>query len=111
MVALETTQVVPLVLGDDGTIRITGSRVTLDAVVREFQNGATAEQVQQDFPSVQLPDIYSVIAYYLRHSDVVEQYLREQEQIAAQTQEFIESRQDTTLLRERLRRHRAQAEK
>ncbi len=111
MVALETTQAVPLVRGDDGTIRITGSRVTLDSVVHQYKNGATVEQIQEDFPSLQLADIYSVIAYYLHNPDQVEQYLREQEQEAAQTREFIESTQDTTALRERLRRRRAEAGK
>ncbi len=111
MVALETTQKVPLVLGEDGTIRITGSRVTLDSVVHQFKNGATAEQIQEDFPSLQLPDIYSVIAYYLQHSGTVEEYLQQQELDAAQTRQFIESRQNITIISERLRRRRATAGK
>ncbi|HTT63751.1 MAG TPA: DUF433 domain-containing protein, partial [Bryobacteraceae bacterium] len=43
------------------------SRVTLDLVVRAFNRGATPEEIAQDFPSLQLPDIYQVIGYYLKH--------------------------------------------
>src|SRR5207249_2068886 len=89
MVELETTQTVPLTVGDDGTVRITGSRVTLDSIVHQFKSGATAEQIQDDFPSLALRDIYSTIAYYLQHTQAVEEYLREQEQAAAQTRQEI----------------------
>ena len=111
MAALETTQTVPITLGEDGTFRITDSRVTLDSVVHQFKIGATAEQIQDDFPSLHLRDIYGVIAYYLEHSQAVEQYLLEQEQSAAQMRQEIESEQDTTGLRDRLRQRRARAVK
>jgi len=111
MVELETTQTVPLTVGDDGTVRITGSRVTLDSIVHQFKSGATAEQIQDDFPSLALRDIYSTIAYYLQHTQAVEEYLREQEQAAAQTRQEIESQQGTINLRERLQRRRADAAK
>jgi len=109
--ALETTQRVPIALGEDGTFRIVGSRVTLDSVIHQFNSGATAEQIQDDFPSLQLRDIYGFIAYYLEHSQAMEQYLHDQEQSAAQTRQEIESKQDTTGLRERLRQRRAAAVK
>src|SRR5437764_1161326 len=95
LVALETTQSVPLILGDDGTIRITGSRVTLDSVVHQFKNGATAEQIRDDFPSLQLRDIYGAISYYLQHTQAIDDYLREQEQAATATRLEIESNQET----------------
>src|SRR5207249_98928 len=110
-IALETTQAVPLALGEDGTIRISGSRVTLDSVVHQFKNGATAEQIQNDFPSLRLRDIYGAIAYYLQHSQAVEDYLREQRQAATQTRREVESNQDLSALRERLRQRRADAPK
>lgn len=106
MPTLDATQAVPLTLGDDGTIRITGSRVTLESVVHQFKQGATAEQIQEDFPSLPLRDIYAAIAYYLQHVDRVEDYLREQAHAAAETRREIEAEQDTTGLRERLRQRR-----
>ncbi len=50
MASFEPTQTVPLTMGEDGTIRITGSRVTLDCVIDEFKRGATAEQIQDALP-------------------------------------------------------------
>ena len=57
----ETIQRAPLTRGGDGTIRIVGLRVTLDAIVFQFKSGATAEQIQEDFPSLHLRDIKSSV--------------------------------------------------
>ena len=102
-------QAVPLTRGEDGVFRITGTRVTLDLIVREFKDGATPEQIQEGFPSVTLSDIYSVVAYYLQHSRAVEDYLSAQAQAAKEIQREVENRVDTRGLRERLRQRRAQA--
>jgi uncharacterized protein (DUF433 family) len=109
MTELNMAQAVPLTGGEGGVFRITGTRVTLDSIVREFKNGATPEQIQEDFPSVTLSDIYSVIAYYLQHSRTVEDYLSAQAQAAKEVRREVESRVDTRGLRERLRLRRAQA--
>ena len=66
---LDLTYTAPLTYGEDGTIRIRGSRVTLDSILHAFQQGATAEQIQDSFPSVLLRDIYGAIAYYLEHRE------------------------------------------
>ena len=58
MVELSLTQTTPLVQEADGTVRISGSRVTLDTLVGAFQKGATAEQIQDSFPSISLRQIY-----------------------------------------------------
>ena len=108
MPELEKSQAVPLTLGEDGTIRIMGSRVTLDSVIHEFKGGASAEQIQEDFPSLALRDIYSAVAYYLQHREAVEQYLRAHEAAAAEVHRTIEARQDSAGLRERLRERRRQ---
>jgi uncharacterized protein (DUF433 family) len=57
----EIRQNTPLILGDDGTIRIKGLRVSLEVIVRQFKQGATAEQLLEDFPSLTLRDIYGAI--------------------------------------------------
>ena len=109
MTELNMAQAVPLMRGEGGVFRITGTRVTLDSIVREFKDGATPEQIQEDFPSVTLSDIYSVIAYYLQHSRAVEDYLSAQAQAAKEVRGEVESRIETRGLRERLRQRRAQA--
>ena len=103
---LETTQTVPLTLTEDGTIRITGSRVSLDSIVHHFKLGATAEQIAQKFPSLPLADIYAAITYYLTHREAVEEYLRQQEAEGDVVQQRIEAdpqyQTATTEFRERL---------
>ena len=66
---------VPLQRRDDGTIHVANTRVTLDVVVEAFRSGATAEEIAQDYSSLNLADIYAVIAYYLRHEPEIENYL------------------------------------
>lgn len=109
MIELPMTQTVPLTKGEDGVCRITGSRVTLDSIVHQFQSGATAEQIQEDFPSVTLRDIYAVIAYFLQHRRAVEDYLGEQTQAAEAIRRVVESGLETGELREHLRQRRARA--
>ncbi len=56
--AAEVVDAIPLSTDTNGVYRIGGGRVTLDLVVRAFNRGATAEEIAQDFPSLQLSDIY-----------------------------------------------------
>src|SRR5207244_2391669 len=65
MMTLETTQNVPLTLTENGTIRVTGSRVSLEAVVYQYEQGNSAEQIHESFPSLRLADIHAVISYDL----------------------------------------------
>ena len=63
--ALRTvTEILPLTTDDDGVILVGGTRVTLDTLIAAFTEGATAEEIAQQYPSVRLADIYSVIGYY-----------------------------------------------
>src|SRR5262245_60477040 len=102
MIELETNQTAPLTAGEDGVVQITGSRVTLDSIVGLFKRGATAEEIQYDFPSLTLREIYGAISYYLEHTDQVEEYLRDRAQSAAETRHQIENEAGTRKLRERL---------
>jgi uncharacterized protein (DUF433 family) len=91
MAMLETTQELPLRLTDDGTIRIVGSRVSLDSVIHHYKLGASAEQIAERFPGIELADVYATIAYYLTHLETVDEYLRQQETKGDRIQERIES--------------------
>lgn len=108
---LEVSQNVPLTSWEDGTIRITGTRITLDVIINQFKLGATAEQIYDSFPAASLQDIYGAIYYYMEHPDAVEAYMREQQQAAAETRQWVESQPGNRVLRERLlarRQHLAQ---
>jgi uncharacterized protein (DUF433 family) len=93
---------VPLQTDADGVIRIGSTRVTLDTLVAAFDAGATAEEIAHQYPSVPLADIYSVIAYYLRHQSDVREYLAQRQQQAAHVRQENERRFDPTAVRERL---------
>ena len=68
---------VPLHCVELGSVRVKGTRVSLDTIVEAFQCGATAEEIADQYPAVSLPDIYAVIAYYLRHQSEVNAYIEE----------------------------------
>jgi uncharacterized protein (DUF433 family) len=108
MTTLEKTQTLPLRLTEDGTIRIKDSRVSLDSVVYHYKLGATAEQIAQKFPTLDLADIYAAITYYLNHEEATEEYLRQQEAAGDEIQKEIESdpqyQKKPTELRARMRR-------
>jgi uncharacterized protein (DUF433 family) len=92
----------PLRMDAHGTIRVGGTRVTLDTVIWEFNQGASAEDIVEAYPSLRLPDVYDVISYYLRHRSEIDGYLREREREAEQIQREIEARFDPRGLREKL---------
>jgi uncharacterized protein (DUF433 family) len=98
----DTTQTIPLVLDDDGVIRVGNTRVTLDTIIAAFKEGATAEEIAQQYPSVSLADVYNVIGYYLRRQSEVEDYLKRRHRQAEQARQQNEARFDPTGIRERL---------
>lgn len=93
---------VPLAADRDGVMRVGGTRVTLDTVVAAFREGATAEEITQQYPSLQLADVYAVIGYYLRHQPKVDDYLREQQARGDEVRRSNEARFDPAGVRNRL---------
>lgn len=102
MSLLIQTQTIPLATDEDGIIRVSRTRVTLDTIVHSFEDGATAEEIAQQYPSVPLADIYSVISYYLRQSDEIKRYLEQRRREGEQIRQQNESRFDPIGLRDRL---------
>jgi len=96
------TQAPPLQLDTDGVVRVGGTRVTLDSVVTAFSNGASAEEIVQQFPTLGLPDIYAVIAYYLGRQEEVERYLDSRREQAARIRADNETKSDQKGIRDRL---------
>lgn len=91
MTELETTITAPLTQGQDGVIRVSGTRVPIDSILHHFKLGAVPEQIVYMFEGLRLADIYSVIAYYLSHQEIIEKYLRKQEAREAAALQRIES--------------------
>ncbi|MBM4032524.1 MAG: DUF433 domain-containing protein [Planctomycetes bacterium] len=93
---------VPLAADADGVVRVGGTRVTLDTVVAAFLEGATAEEIVSQYPSLDLADAYAAISYYLRHRCEVEAYLRERAEQAEAARAEAERRFPPDGLRARL---------
>jgi len=99
---------VPLRNDTDGVVRVGDSRVTLDTVVTAFEEGGTAEEITQQYPALDLADVYAVISYYLRRRPEVDAYLRERVRQSAEVRRQNESRFDPQGVRDRLLARRAQ---
>lgn len=96
------TETVPLVTDMDGVVRVGKTRVTLDTVISAFLDGATAEEIVHQYPSLNLADVYAVIAYYLRRRAEVDTYLQQRQQQAEKLREQNESHFDPLGIRDRL---------
>jgi uncharacterized protein (DUF433 family) len=73
---------VPLRMDEHGAVRVGNSRVVLDLVIREFENGACPEDIVHAYDTLELADVYAVLAYHLRHRDEVNEYLRRRQEEA-----------------------------
>ena len=92
MIALPESGALPLKLDAHGTIRVSGTRVTLESLIGFYRQGETAEDLHDGFPTVPLADIHTVIAYYLAHQAEVDTYLAEQDAAAEQVRREWEAR-------------------
>jgi uncharacterized protein (DUF433 family) len=111
MVLTIQTDPVPLRLDDHGVVRVGDSQVLLDVVIREFNNGADPEAIAHGFPTLNLADVYAVIAYYLRHRKDIDDYLHTRRQEAEELRQEIEAKQENRVdLRAKLLARKAQME-
>jgi uncharacterized protein (DUF433 family) len=87
------TEAIPLESDECGTVRIAGSRVTLDVLASAWQAGETPEQIVDQFPTLRLADVYAVITWMLRHPSDLADYLAragaDAEQIRAQINKAV----------------------
>jgi uncharacterized protein (DUF433 family) len=65
-----------------GAVRVGKSRISLDLVVKQYDNGMTPEDMVRAYDTLELADLYAVIAYDLRHRDEVRAYLERREEQA-----------------------------
>jgi uncharacterized protein (DUF433 family) len=97
-----TADPVPFQADTDGVLRIAGTRVTLDTLVTAFSQGATAEAIADQYPSLHIADIYAAIGYYLRHQAEIDAYLEGRRNQAAQVRQENEARFSPVGVRDRL---------
>lgn len=95
-------QPVPLKTDKDGTWRVGDTRVLLDLVIHAFNAGRTPEEIVQSYDTLQLDELYSVLAYYLAHRTEVDAYLQRQEVRTEVLWQDIKKRPDYQEFRQRL---------
>ena len=101
----------PLTEDEHGVVRVTGTRVQLETVVSAFDAGATPEEIVQDYTTLDLAVVYSVITYVLENRAGVDAYMGKREAAADSLRSELEQRFPQTGVRERLlaRRERIQS--
>ena len=91
MGAMNFTPDTPLRQDDGGTIRVTGSRITIDILVARYWQGDTFEEIHEGFPSVPVEAIQKIINWYLANRSEVDEYLRKRAEEAEILRREIES--------------------
>jgi hypothetical protein len=82
--------------------------VTLQTVLGAFRDGYSAEEIRLKYPSLDLTDVYAVIAYYLWHRAALDAWLHEQEVLETAALADVEARFPSAGIRERLLARRPQ---
>src|SRR5882672_5506419 len=81
----------PLRVHQGGAVRVGNSRISLDLVLSQYENGMTPEDMVRAYDTLEVADVHAVIAYYLRHRDEVRAYLKRREDEAAALRAKIET--------------------
>ena len=97
----------PLRVDEGGAVRVGNSRVSLDLVVEQYENGVTPEDMVRAYDTLELADVHAVIAYYLRHRDEVRAYLKRRAEEAVALRARIEAERPRVTREELLARRSA----
>jgi uncharacterized protein (DUF433 family) len=89
----------------EGSLYLTGSRVPLAHVVREFQHGELPEAIRSHYPTLTLEQVYGAITFYLGSKEEVEADIAERERVE---DEFVETHPVPADLKQKLERARQQ---
>jgi uncharacterized protein (DUF433 family) len=81
----------PLRAAEGGVIRVGKTRISLDLVVDEYERGLNPAEIVRAYDTLELADVYAVIAYYLRHRGEVQAYIKSREEHAVALRAKIEA--------------------
>src|SRR4051812_22336461 len=100
----------PLRVDEGGVVRVGDGRLTLDLIVEHYENGMSPVEMVRAYDTLDLADVYAVIAYYLRHRDDVQAYLKRRREEADALRRKVEAARPR-IGREELAARRSAAEK
>ncbi len=84
---------IPLREDPPGVLRVGKSRVSLELVIRAHQQGRSPREIVEMYDSLDIGDVYAVIAFYLAHRLEVDEYLRRYDEGAEDIRSRIEATQ------------------
>jgi len=93
----------PFTTDEQGVIRIGSSRVALERIVNAFDAGASAEEIVESYPTVELGDVYAAITFILKNRAEVAAYMAESAAEVERVHREWEARYPTSELRRRIR--------
>jgi len=96
----------PLRADRDGVVRVGTTRVTLETVVGAFDDGLGPEEIVQQYPTLEVSEVYAVISYYLQRRPAVQAYTARREAVASDNRATAHSDPRVAALRARLLAHR-----
>lgn len=97
-----------LIQREDGTIRVRGSRISLDTIVVNFERGDSVEDIQDGFPTLSIEQIEGALDWYLSHPVEAKIYLDEQHAAEEKILQELRAHCKDSPIREKLRRLREQ---
>src|SRR5262249_19259648 len=96
------TKPVPLRTDAAGVLRVGKTRVSLASVISAFKEGATPEEIVQQYDVLSLAEVYAVIGYYLANQTEIDSYLAERRIQREQLRQELEARHQPQGIRQRL---------
>ena len=107
--AIESTAT-PLVLNEQGVVMMRGTRIPLENVIFQYQQGASPEKIVDSFDTLRLADVYYAIGYYLSHRGEVDQYLERRRVRVEEVRAAVEEWSPQAGIRDRLLARRSPSE-
>jgi uncharacterized protein (DUF433 family) len=73
---------------EHGSWRVIGTRVMMELVVQAYNEGKSPEEIVKDYPSLTVDKVNGVVAFYLKHRELVERRME------SEKAEFEQARQE-----------------
>jgi len=97
----------PLRVDEGGIVRVGKTRVSLDLIVDQYENGMTPEDLVRAYDTLELADVYATIGYYLRHREQVRNYVEQRKREADALRTRVEAEKPPISRKELLARRAA----